>query len=42
VSVRHIMQYNPSTLSVESVVSVFAGAAVIDADRCVKFDTAES
>lgn len=39
-SVRWVRQWNPSRLSEESVVSVFAGATAIDLDRVVKLDTA--
>lgn len=40
VSLRHIFQYQPDILSDASVVSTFAGAAVVDADRVVKLTTA--
>lgn len=40
VSLRHIFQYQPDILSDASVVSTFAGAAVVDANRVVKLTTA--
>lgn len=40
IGLRHIFQYQPDILSDASVVSTFAGAAVVDADRVYKFDTA--
>jgi N4-gp56 family major capsid protein len=40
VSLRHIFQYQPDILSDASVVSTFAGAAVVDANRVVKITTA--
>ena len=42
VSLRHIFQYQPDILSDASVVSTFAGAAVVDANRVVKITTAAS
>lgn len=39
VSLRHIFQYQPDILSDASVVSTFAGAAVVDAARVVKITT---
>lgn len=38
-SLRTLLQYNPSRLSDESVVSVFAGASLIDVDRAYKVDS---
>lgn len=40
IGLRHIFQYDPNTLSDASVVSTFAGAAVVDAARVVKLTTA--
>jgi hypothetical protein len=40
VGMRHIFQYQPDILSDASVVSTFAGAAVVDADRVFKLTTA--
>ena len=40
ISLRHIFQYQPDILSDASVVSTFAGAAVVDANRVYKMDTA--
>lgn len=42
VGLRHIFQYQPDILSDASVVSTFAGAAVVDANRVVKITTAAS
>jgi len=42
VSMRQIFQYQPDILSDASVLSTFAGAAVVDADRVFKLDTATS
>lgn len=42
VGLRQIFQYDPNTLSDASVVSTFAGAALVDADRVYKLDTGES
>jgi len=42
ISLRHIFQGQPDILSDASVVSTFAGAAVVDADRVVKLTTAAS
>lgn len=39
IGLRQIFQYDPSRLSDASVVSTFAGAAVVDADRVYKLDT---
>jgi hypothetical protein len=39
-SLRHIFQYQPDILSDASVVSTFAGAAVVDASRVYKLTTA--
>lgn len=40
VALRHIFQYQPDILSDASVVSTFAGAAVVDAARVYKLSTA--
>lgn len=40
IGLRHIFQYDPNTLSDASVISTFAGAAVVDAARVVKLTTA--
>lgn len=40
IGMRHIWQYNPGTLTDQSVLSTFAGAAVVEADRVFKFDAA--
>lgn len=42
VSMRQIFQYQPDILSDASVLSTFAGASVVDADRVFKLDTAAS
>lgn len=39
VSMRQIFQYQPDILSDASVLSTFAGAAVVDSDRVYKIDT---
>lgn len=36
---RHIFQYNPATLTDQSVISTFAGASVVEQDRIYKLDT---
>ena len=41
VSLRHIFQYDPDHLSDRSVVSTFAGASVVDADRVVVLEGAD-
>jgi hypothetical protein len=38
-ALRHIRQYNPTILSDESVVSLFAGATQVEADRTFKYDS---
>lgn len=40
VSMRHLFLFDPDTLSDRSVVSVFAGASLVDADRVVVLSTA--
>lgn len=40
VGLRQIFQYDPDVLSDASVISTFAGAALVDADRVYKLDTA--
>lgn len=40
VGLRQIFQYDPDVLSDASVISTFAGAALVDADRVVKLTTA--
>jgi hypothetical protein len=40
IGIRQIFQYDPSTLSDQSVVSTFAGAKLIDADRVFKVEDA--
>lgn len=42
VSLRQIFQYDPDHLSDASVVSTFAGASLVDADRVYVLDTGES
>ena len=42
IGLRQIFQYDPNVLSDASVVSTFAGAAVVDTDRVVKLTTATS
>lgn len=39
IGLRHVIQYDPNVLSDASVVSTFAGAAVISTDRVFKLDT---
>lgn len=39
IGMRTILQYNPSTLTDQSVLSTFAGAALVDADMVFKLDT---
>jgi hypothetical protein len=38
IGLRQIFQYDPNVLSDASVISTFAGAALVDADRVFKFD----
>lgn len=38
IGMRHIWQYNPGTLTDQSVLSTFAGASVVEQDRVFKFD----
>lgn len=38
IGIRHIFQYQPSTLSDQSVLTTFAGAAVVDLDRIWKIE----
>lgn len=42
IGLRHIFQYDPNTLSDASVISTFAGASLVDADRVVKLSIEES
>lgn len=41
IGLRHIMQYQPANLQDQSVVTTFAGANVVDADRVFKFTAAD-
>lgn len=40
IGLRHIMQYQPANLQDQSVLTTFAGASVVDADRVFKIATA--
>ena len=42
IGLRQIFQYDPNVLSDASVISTFAGASLVDADRVVKLTTASS
>lgn len=42
VGMRHIFQYQPANLQDQSVLTTFAGAALVDANRVYKFTTAAS
>lgn len=41
IGIRHIFQYQPSTLQDQSVLTTFAGASVVDTDRVFKFDAGD-